>query len=67
MGNWVEKQMDAEPSALRVLVTALAGGMACGALILFYSVMSPFLDGVHTLDSSEKAEKFSQRRGQAPR
>lgn len=61
MGNWVEKQMDAEPSALRVLFTALAGGMACAALILFYSVMSPFLDGVHTLDSSEKAEKFSQR------
>ena len=61
MKHWVEKLMDGERRTSRIIM-ALAGGMfALFALLLCYMAVSPILDGVYTLDSAEKAERFSQR------
>ena len=61
MRNWIEKRMDVERSAARTAFKALGWLSAVVALILCYVALSPVLDGVYTLDTLDKVQRFSQR------
>lgn len=60
MKRWIEKMMDGERRVSRAIM-ALAGGMfALFALLMCYTALLPILSGVYTLDSADKAERFSR-------
>jgi hypothetical protein len=58
--HWIEGLMDAERGPSRVALLTTGCILATVVLIFGYLALSPFLDGVYTLDTSEKVKRFSQ-------
>lgn len=61
MKRWIEKMMDGDRRVSRITIAFAGGAFAIFALLLCYIALMPILDGVYTLDSAEKAERFSLR------
>lgn len=59
--KWIEKQMNLERRTIRNIAMALSCVFGLVSLFLIYFALLPQLDGVYTLDSKEKLERFSQK------
>ena len=58
--HWIEGLMDAERGPSRAALLTTGCILATVVLTFGYLALSPFLDGVYTLDTSEKVKRFSQ-------